>query len=45
MSKFSAGDIAPNFSIKVSEDTTINLDSLKGKYVVLYFYPKDNTPG
>ena len=45
MSKFSVGDIAPNFSIKVSEDTTINLESLKGKYVVLYFYPKDNTPG
>lgn len=45
MSKFSVGDVAPNFSIKVSEDTTINLESLKGKYVVLYFYPKDNTPG
>ena len=45
MSKFSVGDVAPNFSIIVSEDTTINLESLKGKYVVLYFYPKDNTPG
>ena len=45
MSKFSVGDLAPNFSIKISEDTTLSLESLRGKYVVLYFYPKDDTPG
>lgn len=36
---------APNFSGPASNGTEISLKSLKGKYVVLYFYPKDNTPG
>ncbi len=45
MSKFAVGDLAPDFSIEISENKTLSLESLRGKYVVLYFYPKDNTPG
>ena len=36
---------APDFTLKVSEDKTIRLSDFAGKKVVLYFYPKDNTPG
>lgn len=36
---------APNFSLKSSSGKVISLSELKGKNVVLYFYPKDNTPG
>lgn len=39
------GDKAPSFSAKNQNGETISLDKLKGKKVVLYFYPKDNTPG
>jgi peroxiredoxin Q/BCP len=39
------GQIAPNFSLLTDENTEITLSELKGKYVVLYFYPKDDTPG
>lgn len=39
------GDIAPEFELPVSEKEKISLKSLKGKKVVLYFYPKDDTPG
>lgn len=38
-------DKAPDFTIAVAENKNISLSDLKGKYVVLYFYPKDNTPG
>ena len=38
-------DPAPSFTMKISEDKTLSLSELKGKNVVLYFYPKDNTPG
>jgi len=37
--------IAPNFSAKNQDDKIISLADFKGKKVVLYFYPKDNTPG
>jgi peroxiredoxin Q/BCP len=40
-----AGKKAPAFSLKNQEGETIKLSDLKGQYVVLYFYPKDNTPG
>ena len=40
-----AGDKAPAFSLKDAEGNTVKLADLKGKYVVLYFYPKDMTPG
>ena len=36
---------APNFDLPATGDTQISLQSLNGKIVVLYFYPRDNTPG
>ncbi|MDE2141322.1 MAG: thioredoxin-dependent thiol peroxidase [Elusimicrobia bacterium] len=41
----SAGDKAPAFSAHDETGRAWSLKSLKGKTVVLYFYPKDNTPG
>lgn len=37
--------IAPDFECQATGDQTIHLKSLRGKKVVLYFYPKDSTPG
>lgn len=39
------GDKAPDFILPGDGDSTISLSGLKGKKVVLYFYPKDDTPG
>lgn len=39
------GQKAPNFKLKNQNGEVISLDSFKGKNVVLYFYPKDNTSG
>lgn len=39
------GDLAPNFEAIIQDGTKLNLSDYKGKKVVLYFYPKDNTPG
>lgn len=39
------GDKAPDFTATADDGSTISLSNLKGKNVVLYFYPKDNTPG
>lgn len=39
------GAKAPAFSLKNTEGKTVKLSDLKGKKVVLYFYPKDMTPG
>jgi len=39
------GDKAPDFSLPSDAGQTITLKSLRGKQVVLYFYPKDDTPG
>jgi thioredoxin-dependent peroxiredoxin len=39
------GDVAPDFEAKTFEGETIRLSDLRGKEVVLYFYPKDDTPG
>lgn len=39
------GDKAPNFKSKDQDGNPIKLSDYKGKKVVLYFYPKDNTPG
>lgn len=39
------GDRAPEFSLPSSDGTTVSLKQLRGKKVVLYFYPKDDTPG
>ncbi len=39
------GHAAPDFSLKTDRGETITLSELRGKPVVLYFYPKDDTPG
>lgn len=39
------GSKAPDFEAKIQNGSTIKLSDYKGKKVVLYFYPKDNTPG
>ena len=39
------GDTAPDFSATTDTGTTLRLSDLRGKRVVLYFYPKDDTPG
>tara|TARA_X000001036_G_C20611736_1_gene779273 strand:+ start:604 stop:1059 length:456 start_codon:yes stop_codon:yes gene_type:complete len=39
------GDVAPEFSAINQDGKIINLKDYKGKKLVLYFYPKDNTPG
>jgi thioredoxin-dependent peroxiredoxin len=39
------GDSAPDFSLPDQAGTPVSLASLKGKRVVIYFYPKDDTPG
>lgn len=39
------GTKAPNFSLPSQEDTNVSLSQYKGKWVVLYFYPKDMTTG
>ena len=39
------GDRAPTFSAPSSEGGEVNLSDLRGKAVILYFYPKDSTPG
>lgn len=38
-------DKAPNFSLKDQDGNVHNLSNYKGKWLLLYFYPKDNTPG
>lgn len=39
------GDQAPDFESKDQDGNTVKLSDFRGKKVVLYFYPKDNTPG
>ncbi|HEY9724436.1 MAG TPA: thioredoxin-dependent thiol peroxidase [Oscillatoriaceae cyanobacterium] len=39
------GQIAPAFSLPANDGHTVSLADLRGKTVVLYFYPKDDTPG
>lgn len=39
------GDKAPDFNLKDQNGNDVSLESLKGKRVILYFYPKDDTPG
>ena len=45
MSKLVAGDKAPNFTGINQDGEKLGLDDYKGKKLILYFYPKDNTPG
>lgn len=39
------GQTAPGFTVKNDKDEEVSLSDFHGKNVVLYFYPKDNTPG
>ena len=39
------GDAAPDFEVSDAEGNTVKLSDLRGRKVVLYFYPKDDTPG
>ena len=39
-----SGDKAPDFSLPASTGEAVSLKNFRGKWVVLYFYPKDNTP-
>jgi peroxiredoxin Q/BCP len=39
------GDIAPDFELESDDGSTVKLSQFSGKKVILYFYPKDNTPG
>ncbi len=39
------GDIAPDFTVNDQDENSVKLSTYKGKKVVLYFYPRDMTPG
>lgn len=45
MTKLKEGDKAPRFSGKNQDGKEIKLEDFSGKKLILYFYPKDNTPG
>ena len=45
MAMVKEGKAAPKFTLPSSEGGEVSLEDLKGKTVVLYFYPKDDTPG
>ena len=45
MSNLKEGDKAPDFTAVDGESKTVRLKDLRGQKVVLYFYPKDDTPG
>lgn len=45
MPTLNVGDTAPDFSLPAGDGKTLSLKDFRGKKVVLYFYPKDNTPG
>ncbi len=43
--KLNEGDLAPDFVANTNGGGKVSLSELRGKNVILYFYPKDNTPG
>jgi len=45
MSELKIGDAAPDFTLPTDGNGEISLSKLKGQKVVIYFYPKDDTPG
>ncbi|UOA08028.1 peroxiredoxin [Methylobacter sp. S3L5C] len=45
MSQINVGTVIPDFEAMSTGDKTIKLTDFRGRFVVIYFYPKDNTPG
>lgn len=45
MSQVAIGQAVPDFEVPSTSDKTFRLSDYKGKNVLIYFYPKDNTPG
>jgi peroxiredoxin Q/BCP len=45
MPQLQAGNVAPDFTAVTDEGKTVKLSDYRGKRVVVYFYPKDDTPG
>ena len=45
MSKIDEGKKAPDFTLADQNEKPVSLSGLKGKEVIVYFYPKDDTPG
>lgn len=45
MTQLNIGDLAPDFSAKTQDGTLLTSNELRGKKIILYFYPKDNTSG
>jgi len=45
MAALQVGDPAPEFSLSAGDGSTVTLSGFRGRSVVLYFYPKDDTPG
>jgi peroxiredoxin Q/BCP len=43
--KLKEGDVAPGFTAETNEGRKVSLSDFRGKSVVLYFYPRDDTPG
>ena len=43
--RLSVGDVAPPFTLPDSAGTEVSLEDYRGEHVVVYFYPKANTPG
>ncbi len=39
------GEMAPDFELPADDGTTVRLSDLRGQRVIIYFYPKDDTPG
>lgn len=45
MAMLKEGVTAPDFTVLTDEGKEVSLSDYKGKNIVLYFYPKDDTPG
>ncbi|MHB1951377.1 MAG: peroxiredoxin [Acidiferrobacteraceae bacterium] len=45
MNKLQIGQEVPDLELRATDDQVFRFSDLRGKHVVLYFYPKDNTPG